>query len=246
MHDSGTVCLIGLGGNVGLVERTIGEALEMMDSAGCRVISHSEYYQSVPMGVAAGGTFINTAALLTTHLGPLQFLRLMQDVERRCGRERTHCWGPRTLDLDLLFYGQQVINSEPLTVPHPGLWYRRFVLDPLLEISPEWNHPVYALTVHQLRVRLDQRPLIIDVNGQVKLPRLPNRYPVGVVEIRRGGSSVIETSSVRERFCSLRVIDGQQSIPTTVASEEPGFEVPVCEADVAQMFEAILSAALGY
>jgi len=246
VQDGATRCLIGLGGNTGPVEYTFGSALAMLEATGCRVVSRSQCYQSAPMGSAAGGTYTNAAACVITDHGPLHLLDLMQQVECDCGRERTIHWGPRTLDLDLLFYGQQVIDSQRLTVPHPGLWYRRFVLDPLVEISPEWEHPGNELTVEQLRARMDQRPLIIEVEGLRNLPPFPERYQDGVVDVRRGSGRMTDTPPVQERFCCLRVTRDHLSPQTTVEFEPADFEIPVRQEDVTELLDGVLVAALGY
>lgn len=160
-----TTCLIGLGGNLGNVPQTIVGALQALQRIpDVRVERWSSFYQTPPVGASAGGEFTNAAAQLETTLSARELLDRLLAVENEFGRERNIPWGPRTLDLDLLFYGDQVIDDPPvLHVPHSGCWYRRFVLDPLSELAPTFVHPEKQQTIAALRERLLVRPLRIDV-----------------------------------------------------------------------------------
>lgn len=160
-----TTCLIGLGGNLGNVSQTIVGALQSLSrSPGVRVERWSSLYQSTPVGSAAGSEFTNAAAQLETTLSARELLNCLLAVENEFGRERNIEWGPRTLDLDLLFFGNNVINEPPvLHVPHSGCWYRRFVLDPLFELVPDFVHPEKQQTIAELRTRLLARPFRMDV-----------------------------------------------------------------------------------
>ncbi|MFM9964395.1 MAG: 2-amino-4-hydroxy-6-hydroxymethyldihydropteridine diphosphokinase [Planctomycetaceae bacterium] len=160
-----TTCLIGLGGNLGNVPQTIVGALQSLSqSPGISVVRWSSLYQTVPVGPSAGGSFINAAAMLETSLTARELLERLLAVESDFLRERNISWGPRTLDLDLLFYGDEVINDLPvLQIPHSGCWYRRFVLDPLCELVPTFVHPEKHQTIAELRDRLMVRPLPVIV-----------------------------------------------------------------------------------
>ncbi len=161
-----TACWIALGGNEGSVAETFREALTLLDQTpGLSVVCNSLAYTTAPVGTDSGPQFLNAAAELETSLDPLELLRRLQSVETQLGRIRTLRWGPRTLDLDLLFYDQQIFTSETLTIPHPHLWYRRFVLDPLVEIAPDLLHPQHQLTISQLRQKLLVRPLSCSLCG---------------------------------------------------------------------------------
>ena len=115
-----TTCLIGLGGNLGNVPQTIVSALQSLSqSPGVRVERWSSLHQTAPVGASAGGIYINAAAMLETSLTARELLERLMAVENEFGRERTISWGPRTLDLDLLFFGDDVIDDLPvLHVPH--------------------------------------------------------------------------------------------------------------------------------
>ncbi|MBN1491314.1 MAG: 2-amino-4-hydroxy-6-hydroxymethyldihydropteridine diphosphokinase [Phycisphaerae bacterium] len=116
----------------------------------------SSWIETEPVGGPAGqGQFLNGAVELETTLSPHELLAVMQAIEERFGRVRTVPHGPRTLDLDLLLYDASVINEPDLTIPHPRLHERRFVLAPLAEIAPAAQHPILNATIAELLARLD-------------------------------------------------------------------------------------------
>lgn len=160
-----TLCTIALGGNLGPVEKTFGAALERLESDDTTVTAVSSFHATAPVGEQAGVRYLNAAAQVETSLPPLDFLTRLQSVETALGRTRELRWGPRTIDLDLLFYASEVIALPRLIVPHPAAWYRRFVLDPLVEISPEFVHPVKRVTLRALRDRLLVRPLAVAISA---------------------------------------------------------------------------------
>jgi 2-amino-4-hydroxy-6-hydroxymethyldihydropteridine diphosphokinase len=129
------------------------------------VVAFSCFHETAAVGDQAGSRFLNAAAELETDLAPLELLDRLQAIELELGRARETRWGPRTLDLDLVFYGSQIIESPRLVVPHPAAWYRRFVLDPLTEIAPRFVHPVKLIEVAALRDRLLARPLRVSLAG---------------------------------------------------------------------------------
>lgn len=164
-------CWIGLGGNQGSVADTFSQSVALLNGTpGLSVIQMSHLYTTSPVGAGAGPTFLNAAAELHTTLAPIEVLAALQSVETQLGRERLVHWGPRTLDLDLLLYDHLSLNAPTLTIPHPHMWYRRFVLDPLAEIAPHATHPRHGLTVYELRQRLLARPLrCMLLNGDADL-----------------------------------------------------------------------------
>lgn len=132
---------IGLGSNLADPLAQVSRALaELSALPHTRLVERSAIYASKPVGPAQPD-FINAAALLDTQLSPLDLLDALQAIEQSHQRVRIEHWGPRTLDLDLLLYGDQVIASERLTVPHPYLTQRSFVLYPLADITPELHLP---------------------------------------------------------------------------------------------------------
>ena len=187
-------CWIALGGNVGEVSDTFRRALALLDQTpDLSVARVSRSYTTAPVGTAAGGQFLNAAAELQTSRPPLELLGILQEVETQLGRTRTRHWGPRTLDLDLLLCDQQCLATPTLTLPHPHLWHRRFVLDPLVEIAPDVIHPRHQLTIAELRDRLLRRPLpcsLLDGNVEQRnelQQRLADAFPL--TEWHDGSSS---------------------------------------------------------
>jgi 2-amino-4-hydroxy-6-hydroxymethyldihydropteridine diphosphokinase len=129
---------VGLGSNLGDREATIGRALELLARAeGVSVEGRSTLRETEPWGPVEQPPYLNGVVALETTLGPRELLETLLDVERRLGRVRVERFGPRTIDLDLLLYGNLVLDEEGLTVPHPRLHERRFALEPLAELAPE-------------------------------------------------------------------------------------------------------------
>jgi 2-amino-4-hydroxy-6-hydroxymethyldihydropteridine diphosphokinase len=142
---------IALGSNLGDREHNLRAAIEMLRQAdGVRVRSVSSFYETEPVGYTEQPAFINAAAEVMTALSPMELLRLCQDIENRLGRVRTVKWGPRTADLDILLYGDAVMDTPELKIPHPLMHERRFVLEPLAEVAPGAVHPVTGMTISQL------------------------------------------------------------------------------------------------
>lgn len=147
---------IGLGGNVGDVAATMAAALDMLDEADeCRVVAVSSLYRTPPWGNADQAAFVNACALVETDLSPRALLDLCLEVERRLKRDRRKekRWGPRTIDLDVLTYGQTRVNEPDLVLPHPRMTERGFVLEPLAEIAPEMQ--VAGMAVRDWRGQAD-------------------------------------------------------------------------------------------
>lgn len=142
---------IALGSNIGDREAHIGLARRRLATfPATRLLAMSRLYETQPVGPAGPDKFLNAAAAVQTSLPPRELLEHLLRIERMAGRERHIRWGPRTLDLDLLLYGDTVLHEDDLTVPHPRLHERRFVLEPLAEIAPEASHPVLHRTVREL------------------------------------------------------------------------------------------------
>ena len=130
---------IGLGSNLATPKQQIETALTAIQSlADCQLVSCSSLYASKPMGPADQPDYVNAVACVQTKLAPHDLLHHLQQIEQDHGRERkAQRWGPRTLDLDILLFGNEQLNDETLTVPHYGLCDREFVLYPLYEIAPQ-------------------------------------------------------------------------------------------------------------
>jgi 2-amino-4-hydroxy-6-hydroxymethyldihydropteridine diphosphokinase len=140
--DAGERVFVGLGANLGDALATVRAAFEALDALPqTRCVAHSSLYRSAPID-AQGADYINAVAQLQTGLSPAALLEQLQAIEARFGRERPYRNAPRTLDLDLLLYGQRRIAEPLLTVPHPRLHERAFVLAPLAEIAPDLALPI--------------------------------------------------------------------------------------------------------
>ncbi|MHB1204788.1 MAG: 2-amino-4-hydroxy-6-hydroxymethyldihydropteridine diphosphokinase [Rhodospirillaceae bacterium] len=155
-----TPVLIALGGNlpswVGEPRTTCEAALAALEDAGVRILQRSSWYSTAPVPVSDQPWFVNGVVAAETGLDPAALLALLHSVEAAFGRERAAKNGARTLDLDLLAYGDQVSTAESPLLPHPRLQDRAFVLIPLVEIAPAWRHPVLGTTAREL---LDLRPV---------------------------------------------------------------------------------------
>lgn len=145
------IAYIALGSNMGErrehIERGI-EALRKLSS--CKVCEVSDLIETEPYGGVEQGKFLNGALKLETLLGPYQLLEKLQEIEYQEGRVRDVRWGPRTLDLDILFYDDLVLNTEKLTIPHEDMQNRGFVLEPMCQIAPWLRHPLLHKTVRQM------------------------------------------------------------------------------------------------
>jgi 2-amino-4-hydroxy-6-hydroxymethyldihydropteridine diphosphokinase len=148
-------CAIALGSNQGPSRQTLRQALACLHQPPTlRVVGQSSLYQTEAVGPPQPD-ILNACALVSTTLSAAALLHTLLAVEHTFGRVRRQRWGPRTLDLDLLFYGAAVITAPDLQVPHPRLRERAFVLVPLAEIAPHWRDPVSGLSVQELCNRVD-------------------------------------------------------------------------------------------
>jgi 2-amino-4-hydroxy-6-hydroxymethyldihydropteridine diphosphokinase len=142
--------IVALGSNLagpwGTSRQTVVRALADMRHHNIQVVKVSTLIETAPFGVTNQPNFVNAVAEIRTALAPEALMQALHMIERRAGRKRLKRWGPRTLDLDLLDYNGQLRkptrNSiKPLRLPHPGIAFRAFVLEPILEIAPRWKHP---------------------------------------------------------------------------------------------------------
>ena len=150
---------IGLGANLGESEQRLLEAVERLDKEGVEILRLSTLYRSEPVEAPPQPWFVNAVVSVRCAAGldsALDLLRICQSIERAAGRERTIPKGPRTLDLDLLLHGDNVINASGVTVPHPRLHERAFVLIPLVEVAPDLVHPVLNRAISELAEESDR------------------------------------------------------------------------------------------
>ena len=146
-----TKCAIALGSNLGDSLTILKSAIETLNNTPqIAVKSHSSWYRTAPVGPPQPD-YINACAILEVALEPQQLLLILLEIEIKFNRIRREKWGQRTLDLDLLLYDDLVLETPTLTLPHPRMTDRAFVLVPLAEIAPDWVHPVTKSAIDQLQ-----------------------------------------------------------------------------------------------
>jgi 2-amino-4-hydroxy-6-hydroxymethyldihydropteridine diphosphokinase len=143
------VAYLSLGSNVGEREAQLREAMSLLRVVG-RLVAASSFYETEPVEFTQQSWFLNCAIALETSQTPEQLMASILRIEDEMGRRRVQKKGPRTIDIDILLFGDSVIDSPELTIPHPAMHQRRFVLEPLAEIVPDVRHPVFKKTIREL------------------------------------------------------------------------------------------------
>ena len=156
-----TIAYIGLGSNMDSPRQHITTAIQSLgEIQSTRIINVSSLYKSKPMGPQNQDDYINAVVQIETEMEPTELLNYLQAIENRHGRVRAEHWGPRTIDLDILMFGNEIIQNDRLTVPHPQITKRSFVIVPLAEIAPDVVIPEKGL-VSELLLSIDQDGLEI-------------------------------------------------------------------------------------
>ncbi len=159
-------CLLGLGSNLGSREENLRRGVDLLGrTEGIHIVSCSRWLESKPAGGPRQGKFLNGAVLIETSLAPRELLAATQAIERALGRASQVRWGPRTLDIDLLLYEDVVSEDPELRLPHPRMGFRRFVLEPAVEVAPMVRHPLFGLTLYQLLEHLNQAVPYMAITG---------------------------------------------------------------------------------
>jgi len=152
---------IHLGSNLGEKRDHLSMALDYLEASVGVICSASSIYETAPWGNTNQPSFLNQAVELSTKLPPFELLYEIHAIEDRMGRQRNEHWGARVIDLDILFYDKINIDYQRLTIPHPFIAKRRFVLQPLQEIASDFVHPVLGLSVKALCVKCTDESLVL-------------------------------------------------------------------------------------
>jgi 2-amino-4-hydroxy-6-hydroxymethyldihydropteridine diphosphokinase len=163
MAATGQVFLL-LGSNLGDRPQVLAAAREMIAGQAGSIVNQSAIYETEPWGITDQPAFLNQVLEITTSLLPEDLLRIILNIEHDLGRIRYERWGARVIDIDILYFGQTIMDSARLTLPHPRIQDRRFVLAPLAEIAPGFIHPLLQKTTSKL---LEQCP---DTSAVSKIP----------------------------------------------------------------------------
>ena len=150
-------CAIALGSNLGDSLATLENSLAVLgNTPGIDLLATSSWYQTKPVSEVPQPDYLNGCVTLNAQQAPEELLVLLQAIELQFGRVRKEKWGARTLDLDLLLYGDHQLDTPNLTIPHPRMSERAFVLVPLAEIAPDWQEPTSGKAIAQLAAKVDQ------------------------------------------------------------------------------------------
>lgn len=228
--------LIALGGNVGDVVDAMDAALDALDTLSTVSVGDlSRVYETTPVGPQSEDTYLNAAVSLETSLPPGSLLTELQQIEASLGRSASQRWSSRPIDLDLLLMDERIIDTRRLTLPHPHLWYRRFVLDPLVEIAADVVHPVWDVTIRRLRENLLRRPLTVTIAGGCAEDRLA----VGSI-VRRAGMAVVAGDAFDEGPLRIGLVDRSGETP----DEEYAVALGTLPGSVPEAARAVVTAML--
>jgi len=158
---NGIICYIGIGSNLGNALKNCQRAIESLSVIKeIELTRVSSFYKTEPIGIENQNLFINAVVEIKTVLSARNLFNALQNIEKDIGRKREVKGGPRIIDLDLLFYGQELIQDADLIVPHPEIHKRRFVLEPLSEISSYFIHPAFGVSIRGLKERLSDNKMV--------------------------------------------------------------------------------------
>ena len=158
---------IGIGSNLGDRQKNCLRAVERMDRmADFRITGYSDWYLTKPVGVEGQEWYVNGVVSLTTDISPQDSLERLLKIEADMGRIRKERWGPRSIDLDILMFGQEIIQESNLKIPHPRMHLRRFVLEPMTQLAPNLVHPELGLSMKVLLENLpDENQVVTRLKG---------------------------------------------------------------------------------
>lgn len=149
---------IAIGSNLGDKLSNCRKGIELLETFGAKLLACSHFYKTEPVDYADQDWFINAVIKADTDLAPLPLLKALKSVEKKAGRVETVRFGPRVLDMDIIFYDDLIMDESGLTIPHPRMHKRRFVLTPICDIEPNLVHPMLKQTMADLLKQLDNDP----------------------------------------------------------------------------------------
>jgi 2-amino-4-hydroxy-6-hydroxymethyldihydropteridine diphosphokinase len=159
------IIYLALGSNVGDKDANLKKAITLL-RRNIKKPRLSRVYKTRPVGYEKQDNFLNMAIEGSTNLGPKSLLKFIKDTEKKTGRIRRFRWGPREIDIDIIFYGDGVYKDKVLQIPHRSMHQRDFVLKPLMDLNPELIHPVYKKTVRELYSAIPKAKLSVIGRGK--------------------------------------------------------------------------------
>ncbi|MBN1272515.1 MAG: 2-amino-4-hydroxy-6-hydroxymethyldihydropteridine diphosphokinase [Candidatus Aminicenantes bacterium] len=157
-------CFLCLGSNLGKREKNLARARNLLQKEGVMIVSRSSLYETEPVGVGEQPWFINQVLHVRVRHTPKHFLHLVLEIERKIGRQQKGKGEPRVIDIDILLYGETVMKTKDLSIPHPRLSQRNFVLIPLVEIGSQIVHPVKKKTMADLMRNSEDKGIVRKIN----------------------------------------------------------------------------------
>ncbi len=162
------IAYIGIGSNVGVQINYIDLAIELIDeNAYCEVDKVSSLYESKPYGNLKQENYFNAVCKIHTYYEPLDLFYFLKETEKKIGRTKTKKWGPREIDLDILFYNNIIYSDNDITIPHKDVINRDFVLVPLCELEPNLLHPVFKIKICEINILQDRRFILRKIPHRV-------------------------------------------------------------------------------
>lgn len=152
---------LALGSNLGDRLGNLRKAIRLLKTSGIRITATSDIFETSPYGKPDQPRFLNACAIIETDQDGEELLVLLKDIEKQVGRIEREKWGPREIDIDIIFIDQKVVESETLHVPHPEMHKREFVLKPLAQVAPDWIHPVLERTVQEIASEITENDISI-------------------------------------------------------------------------------------
>ena len=153
---------IQLGSNIGERESFISKSMEQIEENIGEIITESSVFETIPWGNENQNNFLNSVIKIKTPFDSFKVLKKSQEIENNLGRVRVEKWGERTIDIDILFYNNKIINTKELIIPHPLIQQRKFVLVPLSEIAPNYTHPILKKSISTLLSECKDNQKILD------------------------------------------------------------------------------------